>query len=356
MHFLFYYKLMIIRQIRPEEKKDFDKVVTHPLQSWEWGVFRQKTGLKVVRIGIFEGQRLVSGFQITFHKIPKTSYYIGYAPKCHAPNEAVINAFKKVGVENNCIFIKLEPNVGFSYDPNIPERPEFNQLKNFLFSQGCVYGRPLFTKYTFQIDLNKSEEDLFNNLKSKTRYNVRLALKNKVEVAEDNSQEAFEKHLELTFETAGRQKFYAHDKDYHRKMWTALQPTGMARLMKATYQGETLVSWILFKFNNVLYYPYGASSSMHRELMASNLIMWEAIRLGKRLGCSLFDLWGSLGPKPNPKDPWFGFHRFKAGYNPQLIEFIGSFDLIIKPSAYKLFNIADSLRWKMLKIKAALPF
>ena len=95
-------------------------------------------------------------------------------------------------------------------------------------------------------------------------------------------------------------------------MWLTLQPAGMAKLMKAAYQGETLVSWILFKFNNVLFYSYGTSSSLHRELMASNLIMWEAIRLGKRLGCSVFDLWGSLGPDPSPKDPWFGFHRFKA--------------------------------------------
>ena len=52
---------------------------------------------------------------------------------------------------------------------------------------------------------------------------------------------------------------------------------------------------------------------------------------------------------------WFGFHRFKLGYNPQLIEFIGSFDLVLKPTAYKLFTVADDLRWKWLKIKAALP-
>ena len=347
---------MIIRQIRPEEKELFDKAVSHPLQSWEWGEFREKTGLKVIRLGVFERERLVSGFQITFHKIPKTSYYIGYAPKCHAPNEAVINAFKKIGAENNCIFIKLEPNVGFPYNPDVSSHPDFDKLKNFLFSQGCLYGRPLFTKYTFQIDLTKSEEDLFKSLKSKTRYNVRVALKNKVEIAEDNSPEAFEKHLKLTFETAGRQRFYAHNKDYHRKMWLTLRPTGMAHLLQAKYQGETLVSWILFKFNNVLYYPYGASSSLHREVMASNLIMWEAIRFGKKLGCSLFDLWGSLGSNPSPKDPWFGFHRFKAGYNPQLIEFIGSFDLVLKTTAYKLFTAADSLRWKWLKFKTALPF
>jgi len=43
-----------------------------------------------------------------------------------------------------------------------------------------------------------------------------------VEVVEDNSNEAFEKYLELTRETAKRQGFYAHNEKYHRLMWKLL--------------------------------------------------------------------------------------------------------------------------------------
>jgi peptidoglycan pentaglycine glycine transferase (the first glycine) len=83
--------------------------------------------------------------------------------------------------------------------------------------------------------------------------------------------------------------------------------------------------------------------------MASNLLMWEAIRLGKKLGASKFDMWGSLGPNYN--DPWSGFTRFKEGYATKFTEFIGSYDLVINPLLYKIYNFIYSLREVYLKYK-----
>ncbi|MBP9819450.1 peptidoglycan bridge formation glycyltransferase FemA/FemB family protein, partial [Candidatus Woesebacteria bacterium] len=104
------------------------------------------------------------------------------------------------------------------------------------------------------------------------------------------------------------------------------------------------------------YYPYGASRSLHRDVMASNLLMWEMIKFGKAQGCTTFDMWGSLGPEPNEKDPWFGFHRFKKGYGGDLMEFLGTYDLVVDPPLYKIFNIGENLRWKWLKFRLKLPF
>ena len=323
---------MIIREVYPDEKEKFNAVVTHPLQSWQWGEFREKTGVKVLRIGEFNQNSLKSGLQITIHPVPKTKYTVGYLAKSTMLNQSFLEALKKIGQEENCIFIKIEPNVSSGQE--------------FFLKNDCVYGRPLFTKYTFQIDLNQSEKQLLEKMKPKTRYNIRLAQRKGVVVKEDNSLTAFNHYLNLTFETTKRQKFYAHNKDYHLKMWQTLYPAGIAHLLTARFQQETLVSWIVFVFNNVLYYPYGASSRKHKEVMASNLMMWEAIRFGKKMGCHTFDLWGCLGPNPNPKDPWYGFHRFKSGYGPKLVEFVGTFDLVLDYPRYKLYQIANRLRWK----------
>lgn len=333
---------MIIREVYPEEKKQFNQVVTHPLQSWEWGEFREKTGVKILRLGVFDKDNLTAGFQLTFHPVPKTKFTIGYLPKCTIPDEQVFEALKKIALDYNCIFIKIEPNV--------------TSGKEKLLTSGCVYGRPLFTKYTFQIDLNLNEEQLLAKMNQKTRYNIRLAQKRGVTIVEDDSKEAFDEYLRLTFETTKRQQFYAHNDEYHRSMWQTLFPAEMAYLLKATWQNKILVTWVVFVFNQVLYYPYGASSRENREVMASNLMMWEAIRFGKQMGCHTFDLWGSLGPNPDPKDPWFGFHRFKEGYGPKLVEFLGTFDLVINQPMYKLYNLADNLRWKWLRLKTKLPF
>lgn len=354
----------MITSITVEKKSEFNTTASHPLQSFEWGEFREKTGVKVIRRGVEENGKLVDGFQLTIHKIPHTPWNIGYLPKGRLSSREVLEELKKIGREEQCVFIQLEPNVQKTHNSSLITH-------NFPLVPSA---HPLFTKYTFVLDLMKSEEYLLKNMHSKTRYNIRVAQKHGVEVTEDNSDEAFEEYLRLTWKTTKRQGFYAHTKDYHRKMWEALRSQSSvfskvrplsrsdlsqenennqlsARLLTAKYQDKTLVSWILFVFHDTLYYPYGASSSESREVMASNLMMWEAIRFGKKLGLKKFDMWGSLGPDPDPKDPWHGFHRFKQGYGPELIEFIDSYDLIINPLLYQLYKVSDKLRWMYLKFR-----
>lgn len=334
---------MVIREVSLSERAAFNAVVNHPLQSWEWGEFREKTGVKVIRLGVFEKNKLVKAYQVTVHNIPKTSMNVAYFPKGDVPDEMMLTSLKKIGKENNCLCIKLELNVIAN-----------ESVRKYLLDQGCREGRPLFTRYTFQLDLGKSEAELLTGMKPKTRYNIGVAQRYGVEVTEDNSPQAVEEFVRLTAETTKRQGFYAHDEKYQRLMWEGLAPVGIARMLVARWQGKVLAAWVVFVFNGVIYYPYGASSSQHREVMASNLMMWEVIRLGKKLGCKTLDMWGALGPEPNEKDPWYGFHRFKEGYGGQLIEFVGSFDLVLRSGWYRLYRIAEELRWVGLRWKARL--
>lgn len=354
---------MLIREIRPQEKDIYNKVVAHPLQSWEWGEFRTKTGVEVIRLGEFQGQALKSGIQITFHKLPNLPFAIGYSPRSHVPSQEMMTAIKQLAQQKKAVFVKLEPNIYQIAQPKTdhptPPNPSsvVEQTKKYLFEQNCVFGKPLFTKYDFLLDLRLPQEQLKANMKQKTRYNVGVAQKKGVQVSIDNSPEAFQEYLRLTFEeTTKRQKFYAHDREYHTNMWENMSKAGIAQLIKATYQDKTLVTWIVFIFNGVIYYPYGASSREHRNLMASNLVAWNAIQLGQQQGCSIFDMWGALGPNPDPKDPWIGFHKFKQGYGATLMEFAGTYDLVINSPQYQLYKIADKVRWALLKLKANLPF
>lgn len=345
---------MIVRLLRNEEKTRHNQVVNHPLQSWEWGEFRKTTGTQVVRIGTFEQNKLQDSLQITFHNLPKpfNNRTVGYLPRGPMPDEEQLHALKEIGKKFNALFIKMEPNIGQKYGAPSAHLP----IKEFLETNGATPGRPLFSKYTFQLDLNKSEEKLFEQLDSKTRYNVRLAVKKGVEVYENTSAEGMEQYIKILEETTKRQKFYAHTPEYYRKMWQELGSSGMLRIFNAVYDNTILVSWIMFVFNGVLYYPYGSSRSQHRNVMASNLMMWEMIKFGKTAGCRMFDMWGALGPDPSKSDPWYGFHKFKSGYGGDLVEFIGSYDLVIDPAIYKIFRIAENLRWKFLRIRARLPF
>lgn len=294
--------------------------MTHPLQTKQWAEFRAEWG----NDSVFVNNQL-----IIFSKIPCTNLKIGTVLKGTMPSKLDLQEIKSVAQKNNAIFVKFEPNVVF--DSKIDER---------LALLGLIKGKRLFTPTTFWIDLTKSENELMKSFSSKTRYNIRLAEKKGVEVYEDNSDSAFEEYLKLTFETAKRQGFYAHTERYHRLMWKHLK-NKIAHLLVAKYQDEIISAWILFAHDGFLYYPYGASTDKHKEVMANNLMMWEAIKLGKKLNLKTFDLWGREEGK--------GFTKFKEGYNPEVVEFGGSWDLVINKPLYYLYKIAEKIRWFILR-------
>ncbi len=298
--------------------------MTHPLQTKAWEEFRKSAGNEVVRI---------NGNLITLHKIPFLNKKIGIFEKGPAPTSKMLEELKTFGKKNNLIFIKLEPNVLKS-----------SNLVSLLRSEGAIPGKTLFTPTTFQIDLTKSEEELMKSFGSKTRYNIRLAEKKGVRVTEDNSDEAFEKYLELTKETTKMDKFFAHSEKYHRLMWKFMRKDKIAHLLTATYNKEIITTWILFSYQDILYYPYGARSAKHKNVMANNLMMWEAIKFGKKMGLKTFDLWGREEGK--------GFTKFKEGYNPKVVEFLGTWDLIIDKSLYYVYLIMEKFRWIILRFKS----
>ena len=201
---------MEYKDVDDSQREEYNSVASHPLQSYEWGEFRKATGLQVVRRVLYDNGIMVGGFTLTIHKVPKTNFTIGYLPKGSEPTKELLEELKKIGKEYNCIFIQLEPNVLKNQESRIK-----NQELRTSF-------HPLFTKYTFVLDISKSEEELLQSFHSKTRYNIRVAQKHGVTVAEETSKEAFDEYLKLTEETTKRQGFFAHTKDYHRKMWDTL--------------------------------------------------------------------------------------------------------------------------------------
>lgn len=338
---------MDIQIITSKNNASYNTVVTHPLQSYEWGQFREKEGIKVIRRGFFDGDKIKSGFQLTIHKIPKTHFTIGYLPKGDMPTQKLLDELKQIGKQENCIFIQLEPNVIKS------EKSSHLLTTNYKLKKAA---HPLFTKYTFVLNITKSEDELLAAMHPKARYNIKVAKRHNVLVKEDISQKAFEEYWKLTEETTKRQKFYAHTKHYHELQWQTFSHDTdtnqlTSHLFTAEYDGKILTTLLFFVFHDTLYYPYGASSNEHRNVMHSNLAMWEGILFGKKLGLKKFDMWGAMEENPDTKDPWFGFHDFKRKFGPEHVEFIGSYDLVINPIIYQAYKVTDKLRWLYLRMK-----
>jgi lipid II:glycine glycyltransferase (peptidoglycan interpeptide bridge formation enzyme) len=300
------------------DKNEWNSVVTHPLQSWEWGEFR-KLRQPVSRI---------NGMLVVWTRIKYTPWYFGYIPMGKWPTEAGIKALVSEGRKMRAIGIRMEPNQIKNVKCKI-----YNELKR---------GRQLFKQKTFVLNLIKSEEELLKNMHTKGRYNIRVAQKHDVSVRVSVSEEDFEKYLDLMFEgTAKRQKIYSHGRNYHTQMWNSLK-NNIANLFVAEYRGEVVAADIVFTFKDTIYYAYGASKLEYKEVMAPTLLLWEIIKWGKRQGCKKFDLWGAEEGK--------GFSRFKEQFGGELVETVGAYDLPINKLLYPGFRISEEIRWKILRL------
>lgn len=300
------------------------KLPPHLVQSKEWGEFKTLVGTPAYTAG---------GVQFTLHKIPLLPYYLAHAPKANlevADMEEIYQkakSLKAIAVRfdspNNISSVKL-PTSRFQLLPS---------------------PRDTFYHWTVFVDLTKSESELLASFKPKTRYNIKIAEKAGVKINLDGTIDNF---IRLQKETSKRQGFFIHSDSYYKKFFETFKKTNQIKIIEAYYDQELICSWVLVTYKNTLFYPYGASSDSHKNLMASNLVAWEAIKLGKKLGCTLFDMWGI---NPTPGHSWEGVTRFKTGYSETVIEYAKSMDLVINKPLYTLFNLSYKIFWKLLEIK-----
>lgn len=302
------------------DAKIWNNKVDHPMQSWEWGEFREKRQ----PIDRFDNQLIV------WTNIKFTPYYFGYIPMGKLLRDEEMKRLKDLGKKRNAIGIRMEPNVILD--------SKFN-VQSFIFDKGLVKGRGLFKKKTYFWDLTKSEEDLLKAMHPKGRYNIKVAQKHGVKIKQSDD---FDKYLDLLFGgTSKRQKIYSHDCEYHRLLWESLK-NKMAYLWVAEYQNNIITADVIFVFKDKIYYAYGASALEHKEVMAPTLLLWEIAKYYKKRGFNIFDLWGAEEGK--------GFSRFKSQFGADLVELIGTWDLPINKPLYWAFRIAEEIRWKILRI------
>ena len=315
----------------------FDALAAHPMQSYAWGEARKATGVAVLRLGEKDTEgNLRAVFQMTLHKIPKTSYKIGYVTRSAVPSAAVTAFLYNWAKKNKVVFIKWEP-----YVEEAIGRSAIAHLSHM-----CVSKHPLFTEWNQEVDLTKSEEALLASFRKNVRYSIRHAETSGVSIREMSTDEGFELFADLYFGTTKRKAYHGHTRSYHRKIWNAMRSAGIGRIFVSFYEGKPHAAFEVFFFNGRAYYPYSGSSDSHKHIPSTQLLMWEVMREAKKEGMQTLDLWGSLPETHDKKHPWAGFTYFKQGFGSRFVHMLKSYDLVVSPLLYKAYSAAYALRKK----------
>jgi len=309
-------------------------MVNHVLQSELWEKFKNLYGTPAVRVG---------NVVYTKHKIPFSPHYYGYCARVN-PFDIDFEKVRSSLEENSCIAIHFDV-------PNVTKDDSKAQEAENIFKDKCVLSqRDEFAKGNFFMDLTKSEEEILASMHKKHRYNIGLAQRKGVVVRESIDDKDFDVFFDLYWETGQRQKFFARSRPYLEKVWKVFREAGAAYLLISEYEGKPLSAWMVLIYGDVLYYPYGGSTDKDKDVQSSCLLGWEAIRFGKKMGCKLFDMWGAAEDMSNKDDPYYGFSLFKEKFGARHVSYIPSYDFVVNETVYKMFNVANAVRWKLLNM------
>lgn len=355
---------MNTREINESEKSKFnDFVARFPtgdlMQSYEWGDVKARSGgWKAIRlIGEDESGRVIAAASMLIRSIPKTGRSIAYIPRgpvVDTANSEVFNAFaddlKKAAKARRAILIKIDPPVPIEDDRSA------RNIENFGFRAiadptGFGGTQP---KCVMQLDLDREPDDLLADFKPKTRYNIRLAEKKGVCIKTDCTREDLPAFYEVLRVTARRDGFLVRGLSYFEALWDILVTNGYAKLFLSTYDGTVLGGALAFVIGDRAWYVYGASSNEHRNLMPNHLMQWEMIKWAKSIGCKWYDFRG-VSPRrgaSEAEDHLQGLNRFKDGFSPRYVEYIGEYDLPLSPMWYWLWVRAKPAVMNLLKSRA----
>ncbi|MCB0193511.1 MAG: peptidoglycan bridge formation glycyltransferase FemA/FemB family protein [Anaerolineae bacterium] len=313
----------------------------HLLQSWNWGEFKRHFDWTPQRIQIDD-----AAAQILFRQLP-LGLSIAYIPKgplvdwanpdqCQRLFSAIHTAAKK----QRAVFLKIEPDV-WCDDASADEA---QAVQTILRQANFTPADTIQPQSTILIDISGDEKSILAAMKQKTRYNIRLAGRKGVTIRYGQAEDIATFHS-LAQTTASRDGFGVHAPDYYRLAYAYFAPDRCALLI-AEFEGEPLAALMVFRYHEMAYYFYGASSNSHRNLMAPYLIQWEAMRWAKEHGCTRYDLWGIPNVDPDTLESEFterhdglwGVYRFKRGFGGQIVQSVGAYDFVYNPLLYKIYQ------------------
>jgi lipid II:glycine glycyltransferase (peptidoglycan interpeptide bridge formation enzyme) len=268
-------------------------------QSKGWAKFLEGLGWKI---------KIINGIYIFHLKTP-----LGRVVKIQKPSEFEQKDLEEI--ENFCreikaMFVKIEPTN--KKNEEMLKENGFKRSKFPLTPPSCQY-----------INLQKDEEELYDDLSKSAKYSVRRSKRegDYVKFVKNPNDEALDRMHEVCVVTGKRGKFYVPPQKemvlkrdaFGEKFHIAEVYDKKDRLLGAKfYLGE----------DNFVAYLQGGTTDLGRSSKGGYLLLWESILYLKREGYTVFDLEGVDDDRfPLFTKEWGGFSHFKEKFGGEIVRF-----------------------------------
>jgi len=178
----------------------------------------------------------------------------------------------------------------------------------------------------FLIDLRKSREELWKNLKDDKRKAVRKAKKKGLQVCECTDKGEIPIFYDLVKERYVKRKTPLEDISNFEAVFDILVPKNEAKVLFVRYNDEYIATRLILLYKGIIYAWYSGSNSDYLRYHPNDLITWHVLEWGSENGFHTFDFGGG----GEPEEATAGWVEFKRRFGGKSINY-GRYTKIHKP-------------------------
>ena len=416
------------------KEKEYEKFMTenkeksHFLQSYMWGEFsKKKKKLTPYYLGLRDNNKLVATALLLQKKLP-LGYSYFYSPRgfiIDYLDKDLLSEFtskiKNYIKSKKSIFLKIDPPIIIRRENYLGEEQKLDYEVDTIFDNLTKIGfkHQGFTKnfetmqprYTFRIDLEKTQEEIDSHFSKTTKQRIQKAIRlgTKVRIGTEKDIDIF---YNLMLLTEDRKDFVSYSKDYYEELYSIFNKNDNVKLfigyldldeiisrlkeekeeMKSKienidpntsskngkrklkeyktaleslekeiekYQeakkkyGKTihLNAHMIILYHDKAWVLYAGNHNVLTESYANYHTYYEHIKYCKEKNIKIYDQFGTIGDL-NKNNKRLGLHEFKKKFGGDYVEFIGEFDYITNHFMYFVFTKLVPLYRKLIRLKS----
>jgi lipid II:glycine glycyltransferase (peptidoglycan interpeptide bridge formation enzyme) len=271
------------------------------------------------------------GAQLLIRRLGPLPWHIGYAPR-----GPVARSFDRGSVQAWTARVRsVAAEFALTHVTVDPEVEEAHPLAGWLREAGWRPATPIQPNRSRVLQLDRGEEALWSDLRSKWRQYVQKARRAGVSVVEGTERDLPD-FFRIYVETARRAGFVHRAASAYEDVYRAFAARDAARLLFARLPGgEPAATIMLLSCGGRVIEPYGGMTDAGAESRANYLLKWEAIRSSAERGYARYDMWGLAH---------HGIEQFKAGFGGREIRYIGAWELVTNRPLHVAVGLARRAR------------
>ena len=382
-------------------------------QSSSYGTLMNSHGLKPLYLGFYDGAELI-GASLILHKNSFVGFKYGYAPRGILVNynnydqlEEITKELKSYLFKERFILLKIDPLIRINKLNKNGEVIEKNKdkeiiLKNFkkLGFYHCGFNNDFESvkpRFVAILDLQKKEEELFNNLSKALRNKVRKATKLGLEIHQDNNAlekiypffakkgnysleyykefiNNFKDKIEIYVAKINTEKYvegsrilYEKELEYNEYLNNIISRDGYKgknmkdilskkmesdkllvtykeflvnsiTLLKNNPEGITIAGTIIIKEEDSINLIIDGYDKNYGKLSPLHLLKWEITKKYCNSTTKYFNMNALNNISEKENNRYKGLNDSKFSFNSIAYEYIGEFNLIVNNPVYALYK------------------